>query len=157
MSDSSLDRIDFEIIGHLQNDARIANKVLADRVGLAPSTCLERVRRLRQLGVLQGAHEDIDRHALGVGLEAMIFVRLANHTRNQFDHFQGHIRGLAEVLAVYHVSGEHDFLVHVAVRDADHLRDLAMDSFTTQPEVAQLETHLIFSRWRNWQVPNFRR
>ena len=149
----TLDRIDFEIVGELQNNARIANKVLADRVGLAPSTCLERVRRLRDSGVLLGAHEVVDRHTLGIDLEAMIFVRLARHAREAVDSFQQHAENLHEVVAVYHVSGEHDFLVHVAVRDAHHLRDVAMDSFTTRSEVANIETHLIFASSRNWRLP----
>jgi DNA-binding Lrp family transcriptional regulator len=156
MTEIDLDRIDFVIIAQLQNNARIANKVLAARVGLAPSTCLERVRRLRQAGVLQGAHELVDRHALGIDLEAMIFVRLAQHARDAVDSFQKHAKGLNEVVAVYHVSGEHDFLVHVAVKDAHHLRDVAMDSFTTRSEVANIETHLIFASAHNRQLPVYR-
>ena len=156
MNELDLDRIDFEIIGELQNNARIANKVLAARVGLAPSTCLERVRRLRDAGVLKGAHELVDRRALGIDLEAMIFVRLAQHAREAVDSFQEHAKNLDEVVAVYHVSGEHDFLVHVAVRDAHHLRDVAMDSFTTRSEVANIETHLIFASTYNWQLPVYR-
>ena len=156
MPESKPDRIDFEIVSELQNNARIANKVLADRVGLAPSTCLERVRRLRETGVLRGAHESVDPHALGIDLQAMIFVRLARHAREAVDSFQAHAENMREVVAVYHVSGEHDFLVHVAVRDADHLRDLAMDSFTTRREVAHIETHLIFAGSRKWQLPIYR-
>jgi DNA-binding Lrp family transcriptional regulator len=156
MTKLALDQIDFGIIDELQNNARIANKVLAARVGLAPSTCLERVRRMRDAGVLKGAHELVDRQALGIDLEAMIFVRLARHAREAVDSFQEHAKSLDEVVAVYHVSGEHDFLVHVAVRDAHHLRDVAMDSFTTRSDVSNIETHLIFASKRNWRLPVYR-
>jgi DNA-binding Lrp family transcriptional regulator len=74
----------------------------------------------------------------------MIAVRLQRDTRELVTSFRGYVLGLTEVLAVYHVAGADDFLVHVAVRDADHLRDLAMDAFTTRREVAHIETRLIF-------------
>ena len=146
----TLDRIDFEIIDHLQNNALLANKVLADRVGLAPSTCLERVRRLRRDGVLTNAHYQVDPQALGIGLEAMIFVTLARHARAAVTNFMDHACTLPETKSVMHLAGEHDFLVHVAVRDAIHLRDLAMDAFTTRDDIAQIQTHLIFSRRDKW-------
>ena len=79
-----LDRIDFAIMGVLQKDARVANNRLAETVGVAPSTCLERVRRLSRLGVLRGHHADVDPSAVGVGLEAMIAVRLRQHSREVY-------------------------------------------------------------------------
>ena len=141
-----LDRIDFDIVAALQNDARLSNKELAARVGLAPSSCLERVRRLVRDRVLLGFHAEVDPRALGVGLQALVLVRLSRHSRRQVESFRRHALGLPECVALYHVAGQHDFLLHMAVRDADHLRDLALDAFTTRPEVAQLETHLIFER-----------
>lgn len=139
-----LDRTDFAILAELQQDARLANKELARRVHLAPSSCLERVRRLREQGVLRGAHAEVDPAAFGVGIQAMIQVRLNQHSRMEVESFRAHVLALPEVQAVYHVSGRHDFLVQVAVRDTEHLRDLAMDAFTARPEVAHLETSLVF-------------
>lgn len=141
-----MDRIDVAIMRELQNNARIPNKVLADRVGLAPSTCLERVRRLRETGAIGGAHQVLSRRATGIGLEAMIFVRLVRHARERVEAFYAYAEELAEVVSVFHVSGEHDFVIQVAVRDSEHLRDLAMDAFTTRAEVSHIETHLIFER-----------
>jgi DNA-binding Lrp family transcriptional regulator len=140
----ALDKIDTAIVRALQQDARLSNKELAHRVALAPSSCLARVRRLRAAGVLRGFHADIDPAALGVRMQALIFVRLARHARKHVQGFRRHALGLPETLALYHVAGQHDFLVHVGVRDADHLRDLALDAFTTLREVARMETHLIF-------------
>lgn len=141
---NDLDEQDIAILATLKRDARISNKDLAAAVGLAPSTCLERVRRLREIGAIHGWHADIDLPMLGLGLQAMIAVRLQRHSREVVTSFREYVLGLTQVLAVYHVAGADDFLVHVAVRDADHLRDLAMDSFTTRPEVAHIETRLIF-------------
>jgi DNA-binding Lrp family transcriptional regulator len=141
-----LDRIDCAIIRALQNNARISNKALAEAVHLAPSSCLERVRRLQSGGVQRGFHAELDPRALGIGLQAMIAVELVSHTRQDVRSFHDYVMTVPEVVAMYHVTGEKDFLVHVAVRDADHLRDMAMDAFTTRSEVARLETSLIYER-----------
>ncbi len=151
----ALDRIDFGIIEALQNDARISNKELAARVGLAPSSCLERVRRLRGDGVLRGFHADAAPEALGIGLEAMISVRLRVHSRAAFESFGEHVRALHEAVAVYQLGGVDDFLVHVAVRDAEHLRELVMDQFTARPEVERMVTALIFEHHRAAALPRY--
>jgi DNA-binding Lrp family transcriptional regulator len=142
--DTDLDRADVAILATLKTNARISNKDLAAAVGLAPSTCLERVRRLREMGAIRGFHADVDLPMLGFGLQAMIAVRLQRHSRDVVTSFREYVLGLAEVRAIYHVAGADDYLVHIAARDADHLRDLAMDAFTTRPEVAHIETRLIF-------------
>jgi DNA-binding Lrp family transcriptional regulator len=140
----TLNRTDIAILASLQNDARLSNKELAARVGLAPSSCFERVRRLREEGVLTGYRAIVEPRALGIAMQALVFVTLARHARQQVKSFRQHALSLAEAIAVYHVAGQHDFLVHVGVRDANHLRDLAMDAFTSRTEVARIETHLIF-------------
>ncbi len=151
----ALDRIDFEIVRLLRNNARLSNKELAEHVGLAPSSCLVRVRGLRGDGVISGYHAEIDAQALGVGLQAMISVRLQRHSRDLVEAFRAHALGLEEVLHVYHVAGANDFLVHVWVRDSEHLRDVLMTSFTTREEVLHLETGLIFEHARNMNLPRY--
>lgn len=141
---TSLDRIDIAILDALQNNGRLSNKELAAMVHLSPSSCWERVRQLREEGVLVGFHAELNPKALGIGLQAMIGVRLKRHTREAVESFRAHALGIEEVIAVYHVTGDKDFLVQVAVRDAEHLRDLALEAFTTRREVANLETSLIF-------------
>lgn len=148
-----LDRIDYEILSTLQNNARLSNKELAARIGLAPSSCLTRVRRLKSEGVLRGFRAQVDPKALGIGMEALVFVRLDRHSRQKVQSFRRHVLSLPETLGVFHVAGRHDFVVHVAVRDADHLRDLAMDGFTARPEVAHMETHLIFEHAHRPELP----
>jgi DNA-binding Lrp family transcriptional regulator len=156
MAFMNMDRIDCDILTLLQKDARLSNKELAAAVGLAPSSCLARVQRLRSEGIIRGAHAEVDPQALGVGLQALIAVQLRQHSRAQVKAFWKHALGLPEVLSVFHVAGTHDFQVHVAVRDAHHLRDLALDAFTTRPEVAHIQTSLIFE-WAKGQVmPNYR-
>jgi DNA-binding Lrp family transcriptional regulator len=150
---AALDRTDFAILAALQNDARLSNKELAARVALAPSSCLERVRRLREEGVLTGYRAIVEPRALGIAMQALVFVTLARHARRQVKAFREHALSLPEAIALYHVAGQHDFLVHLGVRDANHLRDLALDAFTSRPEVARIETHLIFEHVPRPQLP----
>lgn len=149
----TLDRIDFDLLRLLRKNARLPNKDLAERVGIAPSTALERVRRLRESRVLLGFHAEIAPEAVGIGLQALVSVRLAQHSRALLDSFQAHLRALPEVLAFYHVAGADDFLVHVGVRDSGHMRDFALAAFTERPEVAHIETRLIFEFQRNAELP----
>ena len=139
-----LDRIDAEILRQLQKNGRLPNKELAERVGLAPSTCLVRVRRLQEDGVFRGFHAELEPHAVGVGVQAMVAVTLSRHARTEVESFRTHALALPEVIAFFHVTGEADFLLHVAVRDLDHLRELALSAFTTREEVARLETSVIY-------------
>lgn len=144
-----LDRIDRAILGFLQKNARITNKALARGVGLAESSCLERVRRLVDSGVITGFHAEVDPAAVGVHLEALVAVRLVRHTRKAFESFRKSILDLPQTVSVFHVAGANDFLVHVAVPDSDALRELILDAFTSRPEVAHVETSLIYEHARN--------
>ena len=144
-----IDRIDRDILARLQHDARISNKELAAKVGLAPSSCLARVRRLEASGALLGYHAEVDPRVYAVTLEALIAIRLEKHARTAIAAFERHIGTLSEVRGVFHVTGANDYLVHVAVRDAEHLREFALAAFATRPEVAHMETSLIFSHRRN--------
>jgi DNA-binding Lrp family transcriptional regulator len=150
-----LDRTDRAIVDYLMHDARQSNKELAARVGIAPSTLSERLRRLQAAGVFLGFHADVDPRALNIGLEAMIAIRLRRHTADEVAALKQHTRAMREVVDVYHVTGADDFLVHVAVRDADHLRDLAVSGFTTLPEVSHIETSLIFDHIARPELPNY--
>jgi DNA-binding Lrp family transcriptional regulator len=151
----SLDQIDFDILRELRKDARLSNKELAARIGLAPSSCLVRVRGLQADGVLTGFHATVEPKAIGVGLQAMISVRLQRHSRSALESFRAHTLALPEVRQLYHVAGANDFLVHVWVSDPEHLRDLAMTSFTARDEVAHIETGLIFEHTSSSELPRF--
>ena len=152
----SLDRIDYEILTLLRNNARITNKEIASKVGLAASTCLVRIRLLQNSGVISGFHAEIDPASLGVGIQAMIAVRLIRHFKPDVDAFRNHALSLPEVVQLYHVAGTIDFLIHVWARNSNHLRDLAMTAFTSREEVSHIETELIFEHIRSAEVPAFR-
>jgi DNA-binding Lrp family transcriptional regulator len=149
-----LDQIDFEIIRQLRNNARISNKDLADTIGLAPSSCLERTKYLRARGYLKGYHAEVDLAGLGIGLQAMVAVRLNRHSRNDVENFRNHLIELPQVFTVYHLSGANDFMVHIGVGDANQLRDFVLNAFTERSEVAHIETAVIYEEKNNWQLPD---
>jgi DNA-binding Lrp family transcriptional regulator len=150
-----LDRTDHAIVGELQKNARLSNKELAARVGIAASTFSERLKRLEDAGVLTGYHANVAPAALGIGMEAIVAVRLGRHDRRQVASFWEHATRMPEVVDIYHVAGANDFLVHVLVRDTDHLRELALSGFTSRPEVGHIETALVFQHERRETWPDY--
>jgi DNA-binding Lrp family transcriptional regulator len=146
-SAGDLDDIDRHIVRELARDARIANNALADRVGIAPSTCLGRVRSLRERGVIRGYHADVDPAALGRPLQAMIAVRLQSHARSRIRVFVAEVAGLPEVLNVFFLAGKDDFLLHVAAASTSALRDF-VETLSSNEDVSYTETSLIFEHIR---------
>jgi DNA-binding Lrp family transcriptional regulator len=143
-----LDATDRAILETVAADARITNQALADRVGVAPSTALARLRALRERGVIHGFHAEVDLAALGRPLQALIAVRLAVHAREQIDAFTDAVRSLPGVLMVFHLTGVTDYLVWVAAADAQDLREFVVDHLATHPSVAHAETSLIYEHRR---------
>ena len=144
----AVDDIDRAILELLAADARITNQQLAARVGVAPSTALTRLRGLRERGVIRGFHAELDLAALGRPLQALIAVRLAVHAREQIDAFTSAVRQLPGVLMVFHLAGATDYLVWVAARDAQDLREFVVDHLATHSAVAHAETSLIYEHSR---------
>lgn len=141
---TDFDRIDRRILSLLAQDARITNKDLAAEVGLSQSACLERVRRLTECGAIRGAHADVDPAAFGIGVQALVAVQLERHTRAAVARFEEKAIGLAQVVALYHTTGRNDYVAHVVAQDMEHLRDFTLDAITSLPEVARVETSLVF-------------
>lgn len=144
----TVDAIDRAMLELLAQDARITNQRLAERVGIAPSTAIARLRALRERGVIRGFHAEVDLAALGRPLQALIAVRLAVHNRDQIDDFTRAVRELPGVLMVFHLTGVTDYLVWVAAADAQDLREFVVDHLATHPSVAHAETSLIYEHRR---------
>ncbi|MEV0122376.1 Lrp/AsnC family transcriptional regulator [Streptomyces sp. NPDC050703] len=143
-----LDPVDLHILRALQNDARTTYRDLAAQVGVAPSTCLDRVTRLRRSGVILGQQLRLDPAKLGRGLQALLSVQVRPHRRDLVVPFVERIRELPESLSLFHLTGPEDFLVHVAVAGPADLQRLVLDEFTARREVARVETRLIFQQWQ---------
>ncbi len=147
-----LDATDLALVRLLQRNARQTNKDLAEAVGIAQSTCLERVRALRSQGVIRGWHADVDLDAIGRPLRAMVNVRLRPKTTASVRAFQQEMLGAPEVLAIWTVTGADDFLVEVATRDVAHLRDFVLDHVTGRSEVVDAKTSLVYDQVRVWET-----
>lgn len=145
-----LDRTDFGILRLLQNDASLSNKEIAAAIGLAPSSAHE---RLRQEGVLRGFHADVAPKAMGVGLEALLYVEMSKHERGLVDRFLAEIVEVPEVRFAFLVTGPHDFVVHLVARDMQHLKDLVLDNFTNRPAVTRVETSIIYEARVRHELP----
>ncbi|WP_298891007.1 Lrp/AsnC family transcriptional regulator [uncultured Serinicoccus sp.] len=146
--DKPLDDTDQALVRLLELDGRMSNAMLAREVRVAESTCLVRVRSLRERGVVRGIHADIDPVAVGRPVEAMIAIRFGGHRRANFEEFTREVPQLPGVLGAFHVSGAIDYYVHVAVPSADALRDFVLDHLTNRPGVLHAETSLIFESLR---------
>ena len=141
---AGLDEVDRTILRELRRDGRTSNQALATAAGVAPSTCLLRVRELRRRGVLRGVHAEVDLGRVGRPLQAIIAVRMRAHVKEQVQAFRAQVPALPGVLALFHVSGKDDYLLHVAVADADALRAFVVDHLTGHPAVGHTETSLVF-------------
>jgi Lrp/AsnC family transcriptional regulator, leucine-responsive regulatory protein len=140
-----MDEIDRRLLAALQANARIANAELARQVDLAPSSTLERVRRLEERGLIQGYRAVLDPQALGYRVQAVVMISLAGHQAGPIDAFEAQVRALPEVSLCLNVTGRYDYLLHVAVRDIDHLRQLVTRDLAAIGGVQKQETFLVLA------------
>jgi DNA-binding Lrp family transcriptional regulator len=138
-----IDETDRRILEVLAVEARIANNALAERVGIAPSTCLGRVRALVASGVIRGFYADIDPEAVGHPLQAIIGVRLQADARGVIHSFARRLAGMPEVRNVFFVAGGQDFFVHIVAQGTAELRQFVVVNLSGSAEVASTETNVI--------------
>jgi len=150
---AGLDRTDFALIALLQENAWLSTKELAASVGLAPSSVHERLKRLRSVGVVHGAHAHIDSAKVGFEIEALLMIEMAKHDRDLVDEVLRKLSAVPEVRSVHVISGRFDLVVHVVAKNIHALRDLALDRFTRGLGISKIETSIIFESRRNWGLP----
>lgn len=139
-----LDATDQVILRELMLDARIPNNTLAARAGIAPSTCLGRVRALREAGVIKGFHAAVDLEALGLIVFALISVRVHQGARSRMLEIAQRLKDLPNVQSVFLLAGDKDFLIHVACRTPAELRNFIADNLGSDPAIAHTQTNLVF-------------
>jgi DNA-binding Lrp family transcriptional regulator len=147
-----LDELDQALLLALQHDARQTNRDLAAATGVSPSTSLERVRGLRERGVIKGYLVDVDLPAIGRGVQALIAVRIRPPSRRHIEAFRQWVARLPETIGVFVVSGSEDFLIHVAVPDNNSLYSFVIDRLTERPEVADVRTSVVYEHIRNPRI-----
>jgi Lrp/AsnC family leucine-responsive transcriptional regulator len=127
-----LDRYDQHILEILQQDGRINNQDLADRIGLSPSPCLRRVKALEESGLIVGYRALLDAKKLGLTLTALIHISMDKHTPERFANFEATVGLLPEVLECLLITGQNaDYQLKVAVRDMDHYQALLLNKLAS--------------------------
>jgi len=142
-----LDEIDLDLIRLLQQNARITNADLAASVGIAQSTCISRVRSLVSRGVISGFSANVEPAKLGLGTEVLISVTLRAGARAHLSDFMQQMRERPEVIQVFFLGGSEDFIVHLAVKDSDSVREFVLENLSNNATVASTRTNLVFEHF----------
>ncbi|MFI6485132.1 Lrp/AsnC family transcriptional regulator [Nonomuraea sp. NPDC050663] len=142
-----MDATDRAILRRLQRDGRQTNKELADSVGIAASTALERTRALRERGVITGYHAATNLAALGRSVQALIGVRIRPQSRETIEAVLDSVAQLPETLTVFVVTGNEDILIHVAVPGTPYLRDFVLDHLARRKEIVDVRTTVVYEHF----------
>lgn len=147
-----IDSLDRALLRELQNDARQTNRDLAAKTGVSPSTSLERVRMLRERGVVTGYHAALDLEAVGRPVQALIAVRIRPPARPVIEGFREWAAQLPETIGLFVTSGAHDFLMHIAVPDVNGVYAFVIDRLTERREVADVQTTMVYEHVRSGSI-----
>jgi len=133
-----MDAVDRAILSHLQADGRVSNVELAERVNLSPSATLRRVRILETSGAIAGYHAVIDPAAVGRAYEVTVHVTLMLRNRETIETFEAALVGLEDVIEAQRMFGDPDYLIRVAVADADAYEHFLINTFADLPGLARM-------------------
>lgn len=139
-----LDARDLQIVRALQDDGRLSNLDLAQRVNLSPSPCLRRVRLLEEAGVIRGYSADVDPRALGLNVTAFIRITLTRHDREAVARFESRVRDIDEILDCHLLTGEADYLLRVMVPDLEAYEGFVRNRLHAIPGIASINTSLVY-------------
>jgi Lrp/AsnC family leucine-responsive transcriptional regulator len=142
MTSLSLTSSDLRILRALQQDGRIANVDLAERVGLSPSPCLRRTKQLEASGVIRRYVALLDRRKLGFGVEAFVQVSLDRHQDRLDRAFREAVLSHSEIVGCYVMTGEMDYLLHVLVRDLEAYGHFTMAVLLKMPGIKDVKSSL---------------
>lgn len=149
---ADLDEIDHELLKLLTQNSRMTNADLAAAVGIAQSTCITRVRSLVSRGVISGFTANVDPAAVGLSSQVLISVTLRAGARSHLADFMKEMRNLPEVIQVFFLGGSEDFIVHLAVRDNDHVREFVLENLSSNATVASTRTNMVFEHFHKGPV-----
>ncbi|MEM9103086.1 MAG: leucine-responsive transcriptional regulator Lrp [Pseudomonadota bacterium] len=142
----AIDRIDRKILDELQRDGRLSNVELARRVGLSPTPCLERVKRLEKSGYIVGYAALLNPELLDAELLVYVEIRLSRTSPDVFEEFKLEVDRLPQVLECHLVSGDFDYLVKARVPDIGAYRKLLGETLLTLPSVAGSRTYVVMEQ-----------
>ncbi len=149
---ADLDEVDHELLKLLSENARMTNADLAAAAGIAQSTCITRVRSLISRGVISSFSANINPAAIGLSSQVLISVTLRAGARSHLADFMKEMRSLPEVIQVFFLGGSEDFIVHLAVRDNDHVREFVLENLSSNATVASTRTNMVFEHFHKGPV-----
>lgn len=146
----SLDKIDKHILDLMQSNGRISNLELADKVGLSPTPCSRRVKRLEDSGLIDAHVTLLNKEALGLNLTAIIGISMDRHTPDRFEQFEKAIVDMPEVIECSIVTGQTaDFLLKVVVRDMQHYEKFLLGNLTRLTGVTGVHSSFVLRQMVN--------
>ena len=144
-----LDATDRKLLELLSQNGRMTNAELAAATGIAPSTCLGRVRNLVQNKVITKFTAEIAPQALGLELQALISVTLRAGARANLSEFSKQMQKHPQVIQVFFLGGAEDFIVHLAVRNSDEVREFVLEQLSNNASVANTRTNIVFDHYHS--------
>ena len=142
-----IDRYDRQILSLLQEEGRISNQELAERIGLSPSPCLRRVKALEEAGIILRRVTLLERKMLGLSLTVLLMIGMDRHTPERFESFEREIAAIDEVLECYLVTGQQaDYMLKLVVPDMDSYQQLLLNRITRIPGVSGVHSSFVLRR-----------
>ena len=138
----AFDRIDRQILALLQDDGRMTNVELAERVGLTAPPCLRRVRALEEAGAIRGYHAELDPGRLGFPITVFAMVSLRSQAEGDLHAFEDHVAAIPEVRECHMLNGEIDFVLKIVAPDLKAFQEMLTTQLTPAPNVASVKTSL---------------
>jgi Lrp/AsnC family transcriptional regulator, leucine-responsive regulatory protein len=137
-----LDAIDCRIVSELQANARLSNIELAERIGLSPSPCLRRVKRLEREGYIEGYRASLQRSRVGLGFSVFLAVKINGHANKEASRFERAVIEMPEVIACHLVSGDADYFLEVVVSDLGDYQRFLVGKLLEMPIVREVRSNI---------------
>lgn len=138
-----LDEFDIRILVALQRDGRITKLKLADEIGLSPSPCWERMRRLEKAGLIRGYHADLDFHRVLKTEQFFVELTLRNHQASDFERFEAAIQAVPEIIECYAVGGGVDYVLHVVTTSIEQYQRLMESLLEAEVGILRYFTYVV--------------
>jgi DNA-binding Lrp family transcriptional regulator len=145
----ALDGFDLKLLACLQEDGRLTNAEIGDRIGLSASQCSRRRIRLEESGIIEGYQARLNAERLGFGLIALIQVTLVRHSRENSRQFQAFVAGIDQIQSAYALTGDTDYLIKIAVRSLSDLTRIINDTILDHPIVSNVRSSIVLEKLKD--------
>lgn len=141
----SLDNTDLKILRALQDDGKIRNNELADKVNLSPTPCLKRVKKLEDSGVIKGYHADLDPAKVGLNISSLVLLKMGDNRRAAVDEFSAAVKKIPAITDCHLTTGRWDYVARVFAKDFNDYEIIIKDDLAALPYLVSMETLFLFS------------